>query len=330
MKNAIFTGMMVVLWLGIVFPMARLTAQDNSTIDVQVVITGVTAKNLNEDTPLIDDGEDEMEFVYGLYEVDRDGRVLQSVSATTGYNFNVGERASGAEFETLALVAATDSRVYFLLQAFESDTSISDEDAQKCGAGSAFAVAQCLFFGDCFGLLNPNILVDCLSDLGVTVVGTSDDWFERTHLQQILVDIAPPQLNDINLRDDGRNSALYEVEYTVLRTATTAPSVRNEAIRYLLVGRLEDSAETQTWPIALGLGDTITVRMSPFSGDLDAAVALLDADGNVLARNDNAEGFNTTNALLQYDLRLDGTYTIRAERGDGDTSGDFVVEVLVE
>lgn len=311
-------------------PVLPLQAQSEENTVVRIVITGIEAKNLNEDTPVIDDGEDEMQFFYELLEVDPNGRVLQSESAVTAYQFSVGERASGANFDELVMIVSPENDVIFTVRAIEVDSSLSDEDAQECGAAGAFAVVQCIAFGECFGLLNPTLLLACLSEIGVIATGTDDDLFEENHLNRIDPTNLEPELVDTSITDIGRNSASYDIEYTVVREPTTAPSVQDDTTRYVFLGRLEDGNDTETYPVDFQLGDIVTIRMSPTSGDLDTSVAIRDGNGDVIIENDNAEGFDTLNSILTYDVRVGASYVISAERGDGDTSGDYILDITVD
>lgn len=317
----------LVVWGGL--SDAPIHAQATPNVEVQVVITGIQANDLNEDVMVIDDGEDEMVFLYDLYEVDGNGRVLQRDSATTEVEFKRDDRASGSDFEALRLVVAPTSRVYFVVKAIEVDSSLSDDEASQCGVSNALVVAQCLLLGDCLGLLNPNLLLDCLSDLGIGLTGSNDDLFEEVHLRDVDAIAAAPELVDSNIADRGQNIADYSLEYTIVRDATAEAPVRGDARGYVFIGRLQDGNDNQRWTIDLELGDTATFRMSSYNGDLDTALALLGTNDARIAANDDAPGYDTTNAVLSYDVRVGGTYTIRAERGDGDTSGEYVLEVLI-
>jgi hypothetical protein len=74
-------------------------------------------------------------------------------------------------------------------------------------------------------------------------------------------------------------------------------------------------------------GDIVTVRMDATAGNLDAKLFLLDANGNVVAVNDDAINASTTNAeVLNQTLVSDGLYTVLATRYGqeyGGTAGPY-------
>lgn len=313
--------------VAVVLPGATL-AQGNGNVDVQVVITGVIAENLNEDS-ITDDQEDEMVFFYRLYELDADGRVLQSVGDSTEFSFGDEERAPGSQFTQMRLVAAPDSQVVFVMYGIEVDTAVSENDAAACGTDGTNAVLECLSGGDC-GDLNIDLLEQCLSDLGTVLVASNDDWFENAHVYNIDISETGNQLQDIDIRDVGTNSAEYEVEYTIVKTATEASPVRDEGQRYVLFGRLNSDVGSERWPISLAIGQTATLRAIPFSGDLDTRIRVFDDTNTEVDGNDDAANFDTSNAILEFTARLGGDFEIEVSRGDSSTSGDYFLEIIIE
>lgn len=304
-------------------------AQSSENVDVQVVITSIIAENLNEDS-ITDDQEDEMVFFYALYEVAPDGRVLQVVDASTEYFFEDEERATGSNFSDLRLVVEPSNDVVFIVYAVEIDTPVTDADAETCGAAAPAAIVECLSGGDC-GNLDIELLEQCVADLGGALVASNDDLFENAHVAFIDTGTLGSELADVDVEDKGTNSAEYEVEYTIVTAATSAAPSRNDNLaRYLYFGRLEDGEDRAEWPLSLTIGDTATIRATPYSGDLDTAIALIDADGQIVVENDDAENFDTLNAIATYTSRLGGDFTVEASRGDGDTEGNFFVEIVID
>lgn len=329
MRIAVRTILAMVVLAVMAMPVASAThAQDTPPIDVRVVITGIQAKNLNEDS-ITDDGEDEMIFFYTLYELDVEGRVLQHSAANTEFFFNDEERANGSEFSDLRLVVEPANRVVLVVYAVEIDTPLSDDDAANCGADGSNAVVSCLTGGDC-GDLNIDLIEQCLEDLGSALVASNDDLFENAHVRLIDAATVGSELADAKIRDVGLNSAEYDIEYTIVKSATSETPTRDETRHYVYFGTLESGNDRQTWNFNLAIGETITMRAIPYSDDLDTALELRDATGAVAAENDDASNFDTLNAILTYTSRLGGDYTMQVWRGDGDTAGDYFVEVTIE
>ncbi len=306
-------------------------AQGSDNVDVRVVITGIVAENLNEDS-ITDDGRDEMVFFYNLYELDADGRVLQNVGHSTEYYFRHRDRASGSNFSDLRLVAAPDNRVVFIIYAVEIDAPVNDENAESCGTAAPAAVLACLSGGDC-GDLNIDLLEQCVGDIRSALTASKDDLFENAHVRFIDTTELGTELEDIDIRDVGFNSAEYEVEYTIVKAATTAEPTLTEtdnAAHWIYFGRLESGSDRASWNFTLDLGQTAFMRATPFSGDLDTALKLFDVDGGIVAENNDAVNFDTTNAILDYSARLGGNFTVEVSRGHGSTSGDYFLEIIIQ
>lgn len=87
-------------------------------------------------------------------------------------------------------------------------------------------------------------------------------------------------------------------------------------------GTLSASSPVEAWQFEGVAADLITIGMNQFMGDLDPYLLLLDAEGRVLAMDDNS-GNPRPNALIT-DLRLpvSGTYTILAQAVNS-TTGDY-------
>lgn len=76
-------------------------------------------------------------------------------------------------------------------------------------------------------------------------------------------------------------------------------------------------------------GDIITLRMERTSGDLDAALQLVDSQGTVVAENDEIEGSGSLDAaIVGHIIEKDDTYIIIATRYGqvaGRSSGSFIL-----
>ena len=81
-------------------------------------------------------------------------------------------------------------------------------------------------------------------------------------------------------------------------------------------------------------GDVVTITMSASSGDLDAYISLLNADGVEIAFNDNnIKSPDQNAAIIGFKLPNDGTYTIVATRYGvyyGHTSGGYELTLTSE
>ncbi len=101
-----------------------------------------------------------------------------------------------------------------------------------------------------------------------------------------------------------------------------------------LSGVIDDETPFRAIPLTIESDgtETLIVEMQATAGDLDPLLYLLDAAGNVLAQNDDiARGIR--DSRLVYSAIPAGEYTIIATRfgvDDGDTSGDFFLEIQRE
>jgi len=75
-------------------------------------------------------------------------------------------------------------------------------------------------------------------------------------------------------------------------------------------------------------GDTVLIIARATSGDLDTVLTLQDADGNVVAENDD---FNpdTYDSALAYTIPESGSYTLILESFEGESTGDYALSVTV-
>jgi hypothetical protein len=93
-------------------------------------------------------------------------------------------------------------------------------------------------------------------------------------------------------------------------------------------GRLQDVFPTQRWAFTGRAGQVFTVTMqAEASSTLDPLLRLLDADGRVVARNDDAAdpALGVNAQLVQVALPVDGTYVIEASRFDGEGAYTLVI-----
>ncbi len=93
-------------------------------------------------------------------------------------------------------------------------------------------------------------------------------------------------------------------------------------------GKIEDALPKQRWTFEGTAGQVFTITMGVTSGTLDPLVRLLDADGNVLAENDDADDpeLGKNAQIVQVTLPADGLYTLEAARFEGE--GDYVLLIV--
>jgi hypothetical protein len=93
-------------------------------------------------------------------------------------------------------------------------------------------------------------------------------------------------------------------------------------------GRLQDVFPTQRWAFSGRAGQvfTITMQADPAS-TLDPLLRLLEVDGQVVARNDDAAdpALGVNAQLVQVALPVDGTFVIEASRFDGEGAYSLVI-----
>jgi len=95
-------------------------------------------------------------------------------------------------------------------------------------------------------------------------------------------------------------------------------------------GEIRDLAPQERWTFSGRAGQTLTLTMTATSGDLDALLALYDANGTFIASNDDATdtdlGINAQIAQVQ--LPADGTYTLQAGRWEGTGRYRLIIAVI--
>ncbi|HEX2622611.1 MAG TPA: PPC domain-containing protein, partial [Phototrophicaceae bacterium] len=109
-------------------------------------------------------------------------------------------------------------------------------------------------------------------------------------------------------------------------TPTVQPAV---AINYgaTVSGTIDDTSPRVLYTFEGSAGETINIRMSAKSGDLDPYLKLLDGSGAILIENDDENSDRGRGSYIGgFELPSDGTYTIMATRFQeelGTLSGDF-------
>ncbi len=121
---------------------------------------------------------------------------------------------------------------------------------------------------------------------------------------------------------------------TVTPAATAATRVVAGTLNYgsTVRGQLDSKVFRQFWSFRGAFGDIVDIRMAATSGNLDAAVALLSPNGDIIAGNDSASG-GTNAAIMAFQLPYTGQYTIIARRSGaaqgqgGTTSGGYELSI---
>jgi hypothetical protein len=93
-------------------------------------------------------------------------------------------------------------------------------------------------------------------------------------------------------------------------------------------GFLDPDNSTQEYTVELAVGDSLYVYTQATSGDLDTVLTLFDPERQTLALNDD-RGDDSLNSAFAYTALVDGEYTVRVGRYEGNaSSGDFSVYLL--
>jgi hypothetical protein len=125
---------------------------------------------------------------------------------------------------------------------------------------------------------------------------------------------------------------VYNLDLNALpATPTPAVSIQGESITFgdTVEGTIGAGVSGINYTFEAAEGDVITLRMNRASGDLDALLIVLDASGTEIARNDDAPGDETRDALIEnFTIPADGIYTVVAthyQEGVGLSEGDFTL-----
>lgn len=118
---------------------------------------------------------------------------------------------------------------------------------------------------------------------------------------------------------------------TATATITPSPTAPSEAIEaqvsFRAEGVIDDNQPRAYYFFEASAGDLVTIELSRGESRLDPLLILLDANGNVLQRNDDREDGNQ-NAAIRYSIPQNGTYIIIATRfreEEGPTFGEFTL-----
>jgi hypothetical protein len=127
----------------------------------------------------------------------------------------------------------------------------------------------------------------------------------------------------------GATSGAFTLE--IARVGVSSAS--GSALRYgdSVINTLDPTQTQFFYPFQARRGDVITLRLQRVSGDLDPMLILTDADGTVLAQNDDSGDGGLNAGIDGFLIRADGTYIVVATRfggAAGTTTGGFVLSLL--
>lgn len=92
-------------------------------------------------------------------------------------------------------------------------------------------------------------------------------------------------------------------------------------------GYMGDDVADDRYPLTLLAGQTVTLTLNATSGNLDPYLLLENADGKVIAENDDRSA-GTLDSYLQYTVRFDGRYTVVVSN-IVKTSGDYELTIEI-
>ena len=137
--------------------------------------------------------------------------------------------------------------------------------------------------------------------------------------------------------ETGPSSGEFALRVSSGAPATPAPALEGTpiAVGDEVTGSLSKSGGAVDYVLDLAVAQMVTITMERTSGDLDALLLVLDANGREVARNDDAVdtvGDTTFNAqIVGFSPPAAGTYLVRATRydeADGTSTGDYRLSVV--
>lgn len=130
---------------------------------------------------------------------------------------------------------------------------------------------------------------------------------------------------------EGRTAGSYRLELQSLGNAFDDVPADVQRITYgtTITGRIDDETPEVSFAFWGFQGDAISVALNRGDGDLDPSVSLLDANGTVVASDDDSGGGQNAR-IARYVLPRSGLYTIQATRfsgtdGNPNTHGSFIL-----
>lgn len=174
------------------------------------------------------------------------------------------------------------------------------------------------------------------------VLAENDD-IELTTTNSRLSEISLPESGTYTIiatRFDGATGfTTGEYRLTLVSTNGTEPVVSTNdgdllAYGATLTSRLDNDTFEETHHFAGIAGEVVTIDVALVTGtgNLDTNITLLDANGVVLAENDDIELTTTNSRIADFTLPATGTYSIVVSRYlgvDGTTTGDYTLTLTL-
>lgn len=183
-----------------------------------------------------------------------------------------------------------------------------------------------------------------LLDPAGEIIAENDD-VELTTTNSRLSEISLPTTGTYTLvatRFDGENGFTSgDYELTLVATSSggvepVEPVGMTGDLNYgdSITSTLNDEVFSETHTFTANAGDVVTIEAALVTGtgNLDTNLKLLDAEGNILAENDDIELTTTNSRIADFILPDTGTYSIVVSRylgADGATTGDYTLTLTL-
>jgi hypothetical protein len=137
-----------------------------------------------------------------------------------------------------------------------------------------------------------------------------------------IVDYTLPQTGTYTIgveRVDAENGT-YTLALTQDRPLTLAVSVDGSPAETVVLGILSDVLASDRWVFDGLAGQVLTITMNAENETLDSYLRLSDANGTLIAENDDADNseLGSDAQLVEVRLTMSGKYTIEAARFEGE------------
>ncbi len=132
---------------------------------------------------------------------------------------------------------------------------------------------------------------------------------------------------------DGLSEGNFELSLALADQTVDIPDTSVLEYGSSVTGTISDETFEVLYTFEGRAGDTITIEMNAAeSGNLDPLLSLLNAEGEVVAENDDFD-LNSTDSRIEFELPADGTYTVVATRysgANGVSEGEFTLSLQAD
>ncbi len=118
---------------------------------------------------------------------------------------------------------------------------------------------------------------------------------------------------------------ILKIQLAFLAMLMIAPIVRAQSTER---GTINSDKPREVHSLNFEAGTTILLMTEVTDGDLDTVLSLFDNANNLLEENDDYNP-STYNSALVYTIEESGTYNIRVEAYEGETEGDYTLNVTI-